>query len=893
MADEDLKKLTTEEESSTVSDADVETTILGFFLPDIVKHGESRDTVPNKNIFKLVDDQEYNDPKLQLPRAEKIAKLAGSESSEQLKKLPALINVLTSKAPSADKNICQLPLLSYDSNIEENSLFLNQALPYVRLYKTFQREQGEKVELEIPFDIVGNHLSSVRNEDYQEQFEKRILDGGSGGSVGITNFKWTSEGKNEGNNSMFSVSFTVFIQNVSELTRERNKKIVGDEEITVSILDLLYPTFTQEGGKFKFKDLPQGFDPAKMALKAEVGYNYSSEKFSEYDLFFKTVLYLHLYKHNFVFKDDGSIELTINYIGNIESTLVDKTNVLLSPREERLIKAIELLQSWIAEPGRRSDIQEQLKSLNLELVNDFLADESQRAVLSRSPSPTSPAIALGRALTSPIPPAAILPLIGPDAEKTIKKLRKELASVRINAFFDIFNILKEKKKIFGVRLNRESFESLKEIVTYKQIDDVAINKIKEKIKNTKASIAEVAPPTKSGFGRIFSDAYDKLSDSLGKTYDSVFNNFKSELVLETDDLIEEMDDYFKREEDKIVKYYVYLEDLIQVFIDYFEFGGIDIFGIGRGLSEEEKGTYDIHLSSFTYMNYQTYDIINQNETLNYVIEKEKKLYNTRGLKREITSLGYIPISIDSLSNFYNEKIVKLGETSLSFNQFLKDIFTILAQESISSNNTPNAPKQKLLTNRMFFESASEKYFTEMQDGFIGFNNFSKLYQSKHDSFNGKKTRINLAFLSSAENNMESFKGNRDEDCERNILHFYVNYNKGILKEASFSRDDNQRLETANLLAAVDAGPNKIIRQVYHCKLKLFGNCFFEPGQLIYISPNYPGSNLSLDALFKIGLGGYYRIIKIDNSVSPGSFDTDLDCRWEMFGTESAKNPTSY
>ena len=49
----------------------------------------------------------------------------------------------------------------------------------------------------------------------------------------------------------------------------------------------------------------------------------------------------------------------------------------------------------------------------------------------------------------------------------------------------------------------------------------------------------------------------------------------------------------------------------------------------------------------------------------------------------------------------------------------------------------------------------------------------------------------------------------------------------------------------------------------------------------------------MDALFKIGLGGYYRIIKIDNSVSPGSFDTDLDCRWEMFGTESAKNPTSY
>lgn len=881
MAGDDLKKLTTEEESSTVSDADVETTILGFFLPDIVKYGESRDTVPNKNIFKLVDDQEYNDPNLQLPRAKRNAKLVGSESSEQLKKLPALINMLTSKAPSADKNICQLPLLSYDSNIEENSLFLNQAVPYVRLYKTFQREQedkkGERVELEIPFDIVGNHLPSVRSEDYQEQFEKRILDGGSGGSVGITNFKWTSEGKNEGNNSMFSVSFTVFIQNVSELTRERNKKIVGDEEITVSILDLLYPAFTQEGGKFKFKDLPQGFDPAKMALKAEVGYNYSNEKFSEYDLFFKTVLYLHLYKHNFVFKDDGSIELTINYIGNIESTLVDKTNILLSPREESLTKAIELLQSWIIAPeGEREEIESQLRGLNLEFLDDFLKNVVFVSDL-RERQPTY----------RPAPGA-----MEGGAEKTIKKLRKELASVRINTFFDIFNTLKDNKKIFGVRLNRESFESLKEIVTYRQIDDVAINKIKEKIKNTKVSIAEVAPPTKSGFGRIFSDAYDKLGNKISKTYDSFVNNFSSELVLETDDLIEEMDDYFKREEDKIVKYYVYLEDLIQVFIDYFGFGGIDIFGRGRGLSEDLE-TFDIHLSSFTYMNYQTYDIINQNETLNYVIEKEKKLYNTRGLKREITSLGYIPISIDSLSNFYNEKIVKLGETSLSFNQFLKDMFTILVQESISSNNAPNAPKQNLLTNRMFFESASEKYFTEMQDGFIGFNNFSKLYQSKHDSFNGKKARINLAFLSSAENNMESFKGDRNEDCERNVLHFYVNYNKGILKEASFSRDDNQKLETANLLAAVDAGPNKIIRQVYHCKLKLFGNCFFEPGQLIYISPNYPGSNLSLDALFKIGLGGYYRIIKIDNSVSPGSFDTDLDCRWEMFGTESAKNPTSY
>lgn len=854
-----------EKKDSDLSTADVMASAIGFYLDSIIQEAAQNDENKNVNVVKLGT---------RIPGSTDVLPFDNPDVAQIL---PAFANLLTKKDNGTP---CNLDILN---KLSKNALFLNQIVPYVRLYKIFTTTDGVSHEVEIPFDIVAGQKTGDR-----QTFEEKVLNGGSGGAVGISDFKWVSEGKNEGNNSIYTVSFKVVLQDISELERIRNRKLIAggyeqeeistedgeiqaqslaEEQIQVSILDLLYPAFKKEGELIKFEGQdPSLFIPEKMFIKADVGWNMPAE-YAQFSDYFKTSLYLHLYKHNFSFNENGMVEIEITYIGNLETQFSDKTkyNILQDSRVTEIENDLEILSTLEYETNIYNGYNSNYVPIR---DTETISYQGTPVIVIKGVSPgTQQLQASFRAGPNRLRPPTKL-----DVTTLTEQLRTIIRQIKIGIFYKMLRNLLDNNKVRTLGLDEKEYQILKEILQTKNITPerlVQINKKVEKLNGSKTNNIGVTKPDSNLDGAI-STSY------LKKDYKSIDAKKLNELLVKNQYrfIIDTNLGGLAGTNGRYVSY-VFLGDLLQAIID---------------TTEIDKNKMRVYLSPFTYKNYSDLSQVEPNNQ--YVLRKVTKkgevpkAEGTFNIPRKSHSMAYIPISIDALINWYNNDILKTEETAYTFNRFLKKIFTDFIPSTIGLGNTPFSPKQKVLTQPIYFNTKNKP---DVQNTTLDTLNFSRFYNGRTQPYNGDELYNNIAFISTAEDNMEKFNGDYEIDCQNNVYHIPINSMKSIVKKINFKRDDNQKLETANLLSANDASQNKIIRQVYHCNIDMFGNTFFEPGQLIYIKPTYPGTNFNMNVLFSIGLGGYYRILKISNNITPGGFTTSLECRWEMFGDKYSKD----
>ena len=180
-------------------------------------------------------------------------------------------------------------------------------------------------------------------------------------------------------------------------------------------------------------------------------------------------------------------------------------------------------------------------------------------------------------------------------------------------------------------------------------------------------------------------------------------------------------------------------------------------------------------------------------------------------------------------------------------------------------------------------------FTDQQK--IKNNPLVNIRQKMNNKNKNDSERIDYIFIFSANENSLTLRGDPAEDIKRNISHLYLGEEKGLVKNIKFSREDNQQLDSANVVAANrKEGKAGIIRQIYQLKMQMFGNTIFSPGNLVHISPTYPGSRLPNSTLYKVGLGGYYFITKVSSRVEQSGFTTDIEAKWQASGKDNENGP---
>ena len=872
---------------------------LGYFLPLIMQR--QRQIRPFSDEVYPNDKNELPNDKNIIPNDRNVFQILYQISKTE-KQMPAFTNILTKK--DANKDICDLDIFK---NLEDSNLFLNQVVPYVRIYKTLKNEKGEIIDINLPFDVV-----TGKENKTGENIEDKILRAGSGGSVGIVDFSWKSEGRNEGNNSLYAVNFKIFLQDVKELERIRNT--VGEN--SVKILDLLYYGFLEDSKKQEDTTNPSDanedvFESDYLEFKAEVGFSLPAI-YQEYEEYFKTLLDLRVYKHNFTFKESGNVELDITAIGNLESSYSNKIkyNILETEKIKKIqafIKDLNNIKNMSGnvekKTGRlnqvfdkyRNDFSTIIENTKVIEEEEWDSKEIWRFIkyfgvlatsgysnkrVAKSAEQTEDDLQIAEKLREE-PLQEKLEENIYIATKLLKRAQKVL---KVNILNKLFNNLQKKQQIQYLVLSKQDYDNLKFFISFgddlldseirilkEKLAQINVPSIKELDDSKEESIVEVN--TKESFFNW--DADSRMGD-----FSITENDFKS--------IKEKINEGKKPEEQSEIVPFVFLGDLLQVFIDE------DPEGLQKDIN--------IFLSPFSYYNYKE-TFSNLGNPANIIKTKKsnkgesKKTTHIYNVKREIGEMYNIPISIKTIQKWIIDSVLSTEEEAYSFNKLLRYFTSDLIRQNISGKVAPAAPNNTVKINPYYFSADDENLdFLKNAATIEDLASFYTQRLQTNEEF--KPHKKNIAFISTGEISIEegSFTGQKIPDCSNNIMHLPVNSMHSFVKKISFARDDDARLETANLQARTDAHENEIVRQVYQANVEMYGNTFFEPGNLVFLKPNFPGTDLDMETMYRIGLGGYYRIIEITNKLSVGGFSTSLKCMWEMSkdGTESVAGitPTS-
>ena len=148
-------------------------------------------------------------------------------------------------------------------------------------------------------------------------------------------------------------------------------------------------------------------------------------------------------------------------------------------------------------------------------------------------------------------------------------------------------------------------------------------------------------------------------------------------------------------------------------------------------------------------------------------------------------------------------------------------------------------------------------------------------------------------------------GNSLDNLQNGILHLHIGADRGILKTASWSKQNVQYLREARMFRSQGVGNYAQLATYYNVSLRMFGNFLLTPGMIFYLDPfgiggskfgrpNEPGleSGGSGDINFSrlMGIGGYHLVTGVNVSVTPQKFETTVEGRF-IFSGDSASTET--
>lgn len=354
----------------------------------------------------------------------------------------------------------------------------------------------------------------------------------------------------------------------------------------------------------------------------------------------------------------------------------------------------------------------------------------------------------------------------------------------------------------------------------------------------------------------------------------------------------------------IIVPYVFLEDIISYFVELF-------YGNGKEIADLKE--MRVALGSFSYSQIGDFLLDGQKTSSlskSGVAKKNRNVFKNeatglveyRKFSKKYANIGEIPVSLHSLINWYNTHILDSSLQKMSFISFIQSMFNNLVPANMTNGLFQFIPSRKILPTFSFTTlphnftnngSQSETYIKnnsyELPFDKEKFKN-NPFFQMKNaigkeenETFKTEE-KVNYMFIFSANEKGVELNGETEKDLERKIYHFYIGEETGLVKSLKFSREDNAKLDAANINNANNGDFDRtIIRQIYNLDLEMFGNTIFEPGQLLHVVPTYPGSRLKNLTLYKIGLGGYYIITKTDSFIEDGKFETKIHAKWQASG----------
>ena len=150
----------------------------------------------------------------------------------------------------------------------------------------------------------------------------------------------------------------------------------------------------------------------------------------------------------------------------------------------------------------------------------------------------------------------------------------------------------------------------------------------------------------------------------------------------------------------------------------------------------------------------------------------------------------------------------------------------------------------------------------------------------------KDKKANVCFITGGfDQNLlgiDSLVGDEKFDNQMGIMHYFLARDRGFVKTASFVKGSVPRSRELNVASSYSSNQDKAPRtafwEPFSVNLELFGNPNARYGTLFFVQPTIPGINSFSNknsVAYKLQIGGYHRMVSIENSVTPEGWTTSI------------------
>jgi hypothetical protein len=315
------------------------------------------------------------------------------------------------------------------------------------------------------------------------------------------------------------------------------------------------------------------------------------------------------------------------------------------------------------------------------------------------------------------------------------------------------------------------------------------------------------------------------------------------------------------------------------------------------------GTLDLEQTKTTY----TQDLQNFVSTTFNMLGNEEKTTIT-------LDIASIPIAYNVFTSWFLKNIVAKNVQTYPFNQFVKEFFQDCVLKVIQSYSSWESKfKTKTFESnsstttsivKAFADESIEVYYTDMPyvlEDVIG----SKRIDTSQikDIFQDEKRRKKISpFVNKDNLKTPVYKygfiygkfgslgrsGNFKDNLANGIFHFYVGSTTGILKDIKFIPMNSPGRKEVQILnemgTPLDSKFNVIQR--YDVNISCFGFQYFKPGQIIFVDTSLlgfgkPAQKDSIARMFT--MGGYYLITNVSHDIEGTDFSTSIIAKFLDYG----------
>ena len=713
---------------------------------------------------------------------------------------------------------------------------LSSIVPHFRLYKVLPDEGfGPRKRIEFPF----NKFTTMQS----------ILDSneGRGTDVGFVSVDFDDNGNHPGNTGLsFKGSMKLHFQSFQGIFKQRT---VDGEKIAFA--DILHmqsargksakknqQTTSQESAgstNVNCGRAPEIHMECGWSLPPEGAFR-KNKKLSEQLQKLRRTYIITPIEQQIDFTDNGAVNLTIEFAAAIEGRSFSVQSDIIGVDENN----IDLGLFGIAE-----------QKAKIEKLREDIKEKKQQQIASSKNNKESSKQS-----------ANVIKQIKEDIKKINEQIKKVKSQIREQQYRRVLLYLSQRLegRLFGIDISKESYDEYK----------VLLKEAAESYEQSKKEEEEQKKLTAETYQSIYSSARNSIAKRE--------NNFSLQVGVDSSVLTSKVKENKEEKKGNSKQKpkakpvdgtyrinYVYLGDLIEAImgIIYENNRVIDnSMGPPRPKCPTIRTDVRLCLGSFSYVNPATGEVIS-------------------------IPLADVPIAMNYFNSWWYDNVIKKNRSGYPLRSFLRDFCGKLLNNVVSPRRYGGVPSRSFRFNvQSIFTKKSHPLDNEWSKGKDKKKkriDVNKVFKKLGVGSSGQYTQWLYLYVQGGETRNSRLNGSDKEDSKRNIPHYFIGSDKGVVKNISFEKTKIPGKRESLLFKSVQEGTtntNLLFSDRYDANLTLLGNPVFKPGMLIYIDPRALGLGISTvnpePFMYELGVGGYYRIIKVAHTLDDSKFETKID-----------------